>query len=81
LGNLQFPLNDDELKDKFEGGDNMLLQKAVQDTSSWLSSPTASPAEFQSSFEKLMGIADPLLVKAAQCDADNQTQAESGKEI
>jgi len=60
-------LNDEKLKDKFEGGDKEKIEKAVQDTLDWLDkNQLAEKDEFEAKQKELEGIVNPIMMKVYQ---------------
>merc|ERR1712196_410776 len=60
-------LNEEKLKDKFEGDDKDKIEKAVQDTLDWLDkNQLAEKDEFESKQKELEGIVNPIMMKVCQ---------------
>merc|ERR1712012_862486 len=60
-------LNEEKLKDKFEGGDKEKLAKAVQDTLDWLDkNQLAEKGEFEAKQKELEGTVNPIMIKVYQ---------------
>merc|ERR1712003_513228 len=60
-------LQEEKLKDKFEGGDKEKIEKAVQDTLDWLDkNPLAEKDEFEGKQKELEGIVNPIMMKVYQ---------------
>merc|ERR1712137_1102766 len=60
-------LNEEKLKDKFEGGDKEKIEKAVQDTLDWLDkNQLAEKDEFEGKQKELEGIVNPIMMKVYQ---------------
>jgi len=60
-------LNEEKLKDKFEGGDKEKIEKAVQDTLDWLDkNQLAEKDEFEAKQKELEGIVNPIMMKVYQ---------------
>merc|ERR1712211_132846 len=60
-------LNEEKLKEKFEGGDKVKIEKAVQDTLDWLDkNQLAEKDEFEAKQKELEGIVNPIMMKVYQ---------------
>ncbi|KAJ3327228.1 70-kilodalton heat shock protein, partial [Gonapodya sp. JEL0774] len=60
--NLRNTLQDDKIKDKFQGEDKATLEKAVDEAISWLDrSHEASKEEFESKQKELEEVANPIM--------------------
>merc|ERR1739842_283007 len=60
-------LNEEKLKDKFEGGDKEKIAKAVQDTLDWLDkNQLAEKDEFEAKQKELEGTVNPIMMKVYQ---------------
>merc|ERR1739849_45121 len=60
-------LNEEKLKDKFEGGDKEKIEKAVQDTLDWLDkNQLAEKDEFEGKQKELEAIVNPIMMKVYQ---------------
>merc|ERR1712110_938329 len=60
-------LNEEKLKEKFEGGDKEKIEKAVQDTLDWLDkNQLAEKDEFEAKQKELEGIVNPIMMKVYQ---------------
>merc|ERR1712122_46897 len=60
-------LNEEKLRDKFEGGDKEKIEKAVQETLDWLDkSQLAEKDEFEGKQKELEGIVNPIMMKVYQ---------------
>merc|ERR1712217_914138 len=60
-------LNEEKLKEKFEGGDKEKIEKAVQDTLDWLDkNQLAEKDEFEAKQKELEGVINPLMMKVYQ---------------
>merc|ERR1712012_509925 len=60
-------LNEEKLKEKFEGGDKEKIEKAVQDTLDWLDkNQLAEKDEFEGKQKELEGIVNPIMMKVYQ---------------
>merc|ERR1712018_299868 len=60
-------LNEEKLKDKFEGGDKEKIEKAVQETLDWLDkNQLAEKDEFEAKQKELEGTVNPIMIKVCQ---------------
>merc|ERR1711933_438866 len=60
-------LNEEKLKDKFEGDDKEKIEKAVQETLDWLDkSQLAEKDEFEAKQKELEGVVNPIMMKVYQ---------------
>ncbi|CAE7726988.1 unnamed protein product [Symbiodinium microadriaticum] len=60
-------LNEEKLKDKFEGGDKEKIESAVQETLDWLDkNQLAEKDEFEAKQKELEGIVNPIMMKVYQ---------------
>merc|ERR1719230_1023967 len=60
-------LNEEKLKDKFEGGDKENIEKAVQETLDWLDkNQLAEKDEFEAKQKELEGVVNPITMKVYQ---------------
>merc|ERR1712077_127217 len=60
-------LNEEKLKEKFEGGDKEKIEKAVQDTLDWLDkNQLAEKDEFEAKQKEIEGIVNPIMMKVYQ---------------
>merc|ERR1712117_1017952 len=60
-------LNEEKLKEKFEGGDKEKIEKAVQDTLDWLDkNQLAEKDEFEAKQKELEGVVNPIMMKVYQ---------------
>merc|ERR1711862_973679 len=60
-------LNEEKLKDKFEGDDKENIEKAVQDTLDWLDkNQLAEKEEFEAKQKELEGVVNPIMMKVYQ---------------
>merc|ERR1712137_781867 len=60
-------LQEEKLKDKFEGGDKEKIEKAVQDALDWLDkNQLAEKDEFEAKQKELEGIVNPIMMKVYQ---------------
>merc|ERR1712184_165785 len=60
-------LQEEKLKDKFEGGDKENIEKAVQDALDWLDkNQLAEKDEFEAKQKEVEGIVNPIMMKVYQ---------------
>merc|ERR1712190_367694 len=60
-------LNEEKLKDKFEGDDKEKIEKAVQEALDWLDkNQLAEKDEFESRQKELEGVVNPIMMKVCQ---------------
>merc|ERR1712179_98270 len=60
-------LNEEKLKDKFEGDDKEKIEKAVQETLDWLDkNQLAEKDEFEAKQKELEGVVNPIMMKVYQ---------------
>merc|ERR1711987_21658 len=60
-------LQEEKLKDKFEGGDKEAIEKAVQDALDWLDkNQLAEKDEFEAKQKELEGVVNPITMKVYQ---------------
>merc|ERR1711982_114577 len=60
-------LNEEKLKEKFEGGDKEKIEKAVQETLDWLDkNQLAEKDEFEGKQKELEGTVNPIMMKVYQ---------------
>merc|ERR1711882_19539 len=60
-------LQEEKLKDKFEGGDKEKIESAVQETLDWLDkNQLAEKDEFEAKQKELEGIVNPIMTKVHQ---------------
>ncbi|CAK9095747.1 unnamed protein product [Durusdinium trenchii] len=60
-------LNEEKLKDKFEGGDKEKIEAAVQETLDWLDkNQLAEKDEFEAKQKELEGVVNPIMMKVYQ---------------
>merc|ERR1711879_737555 len=60
-------LQEEKLKDKFEGGDKETIEKAVQDALDWLDkNQMAEKDEFESKQKEIEGVVNPIMMKVYQ---------------
>merc|ERR1711981_901366 len=72
-------LNEEKLKDKFEGGDKEKIEKAVQDTLDWLDkNQLAEKDEFEAKQKELEGIVNPIMMKVYQAAGGGGGMPEGG---
>merc|ERR1712013_508376 len=64
---LRNTLQEEKLKDKFEGDDKASIEKAVEDALSWLErNQMAEKDEFESKQKEVEGIVNPIMMKVYQ---------------
>merc|ERR1719227_60770 len=72
-------LQEEKLKDKFEGGDKEKIEKAVQDTLDWLDkNQLAEKDEFEGKQKELEGIVNPIMMKVYQAAGGGGGMPEGG---
>merc|ERR1712008_502474 len=72
-------LNEEKLKEKFEGGDKEKIEKAVQDTLDWLDkNQLAEKDEFEAKQKELEGIVNPIMMKVYQAAGGGGGMPEGG---
>merc|ERR1719401_3386356 len=72
-------LNEEKLKDKFEGGDKEKIEKAVQDCLDWLDkNQLAEKDEFEGKQKELEGIVNPIMMKVYQAAGGGGGMPEGG---
>merc|ERR1712226_1508738 len=72
-------LQEEKLKDKFEGGDKEKIEKAVQDTLDWLDkNQLAEKDEFEGKQKELEGIVYPIMMKVYQAAGGGGEMPEGG---
>merc|ERR1712211_197291 len=72
-------LNEEKLKDKFEGGDKEKIEKAVQDTLDWLDkNQLAEKDEFEAKQKELEGVVNPIMMKVYQAAGGGGGMPEGG---
>merc|ERR1719492_616817 len=72
-------LNEEKLKDKFEGDDKSKIEKAVQDTLDWLDkNQLAEKDEFEAKQEELEGVVNPIMMKVYQAAGGGGGMPEGG---
>merc|ERR1712006_69090 len=60
-------LQEEKLKDKFEGGDKEAIEKAVQDALDWLDkNQLAEKDEFEAKQKEVEGVVNPIMMKVYQ---------------
>merc|ERR1712100_503678 len=60
-------LQEEKLKDKFEGGDKEKIEKAVQEALNWLEkNQLAEKEEFEAKQKEIEGIVNPIMMKVYQ---------------
>merc|ERR1712202_106694 len=71
-------LQEEKLKDKFEGDDKDKIEKAVQETLDWLDkNQLAEKDEFEAKQKEIEGIVNPIMMKVYQA-ADGGVMPEGG---
>merc|ERR1711959_59286 len=66
-------LQEEKLKDKFEGGDKEKIEAAVQETLDWLDkNQLAEKEEFEGKQKELEGVVNPIMMKVYQAAGDGQ---------
>jgi len=64
-------LQEEKLKEKFEGGDKEAIEKAVQETLDWLDkNQLAEKDEFEAKQKELEGVVNPIMMKVYQAAGD-----------
>merc|ERR1712061_887412 len=72
-------LNEEKLKEKFEGDDKDKIEKAVQDTLDWLDKNQLAEAdEFEAKQKELEGIVNPIMMKVYQAAGGGGGMPEGG---
>merc|ERR1712012_1318715 len=72
-------LNEEKLKDKFEGGDKEKIEKAVQETLDWLDkNQLAEKDEFEAKQKELEGVVNPIMMKVYQAAGGGGGMPEGG---
>merc|ERR1719230_1863513 len=72
-------LNEEKLKDKFEGGDKEKIESAVQDALDWLDkNQLAEKDEFEGKQKELEGIVNPIMMKVYQAAGGGGGMPEGG---
>merc|ERR1711972_616331 len=72
-------LNEEKLKDKFEGGDKEKIEKAVQDCLDWLDkNQLAEKDEFEGKQKELEGVVNPIMMKVYQAAGGGGGMPEGG---
>merc|ERR1712061_758448 len=72
-------LNEEKLKEKFEGDDKDKIEKAVQDTLDWLDKNQLAEAdEFEAKQKELEGIVNPIMMKVSQAAGGGGGMPEGG---
>merc|ERR1712161_155506 len=60
-------LQEEKLKEKFEGGDKEAIEKAVQDALDWLDkNQLAEKDEFEAKQKEIEGVVNPIMMKVYQ---------------
>merc|ERR1739848_70906 len=64
---MRYTLQEEKLKDKFEGGDKQKIEKAVQDALDWLDkNQLAEKDEFEAKQKEVEGVVNPIMMKVYQ---------------
>merc|ERR1739848_834447 len=72
-------LNEEKLKEKFEGGDKEKIEKAVQDSLDWLDkNQLAEKDEFEAKQKELEGVVNPIMMKVYQAAGGGGGMPEGG---
>lgn len=72
-------LNEEKLKDKFEGDDKEKIEKAVQDALDWLDkNQLAEKDEFEAKQKELEGVVNPIMMKVYQAAGGGGGMPEGG---
>merc|ERR1712190_398195 len=72
-------LNEEKLKDKFEGDDKEKIEKAVQETLDWLDkNQLAEKDEFEAKQKELEGVVNPIMMKVYQAAGGGGGMPEGG---
>merc|ERR1712119_224410 len=72
-------LNEEKLKDKFEGGDKEKIEKAVQDTLDWLDkNQLAEKDDFETKQKEIEGVVNPIMMKVYQAAGGGGGMPEGG---
>merc|ERR1719381_400581 len=72
-------LQEEKLKDKFEGDDKEKIEKAVQDTLDWLDkNQLAEKDEFEGKQKELEGVVNPIMMKVYQAAGGGAGMPEGG---
>merc|ERR1712050_498929 len=72
-------LNEEKLKEKFEGGDKEKIEKAVQDTLDWLDkNQLAEKDKFEAKQKELEGVVNPIMMKVYQAAGGGAGMPEGG---
>merc|ERR1712186_323292 len=72
-------LQEEKLKDKFEGGDKEKIEKAVQDALDWLDkNQLAEKDEFEAKQKEVEGIVNPIMMKVYQAAGGGGGMPEGG---
>merc|ERR1711939_992552 len=60
-------INDEKLKDKIDAADKETIEKAINDTTSWLdANQLAEKEEFEAKQKELEGVCNPIMMKVYQ---------------
>merc|ERR1712056_82904 len=72
-------LQEEKLKDKFEGGDKEKIEKAVQDALDWLDkNQLAEKDEFEAKQKEVEGVVNPIMMKVYQAVGGGGGMPEGG---
>merc|ERR1712100_459220 len=72
-------LQEEKLKDKFEGDDKDKIEKAVQDALDWLDkNQLAEKDEFEAKQKELEGVVNPIMMKVYQAAGGGGGMPEGG---
>merc|ERR1739842_250700 len=72
-------LNEEKLKDKFEGDDKEKIEKAVQEALDWLDkNQLAEKDEFEARQKELEGVVNPIMMKVYQAAGGGGGMPEGG---
>merc|ERR1712172_396379 len=72
-------LQEEKLKDKFEGGDKEKIEKAVQDALDWLDkNQLAEKDEFEAKQKEVEGVVNPIMMKVYQAAGGGGGMPEGG---
>merc|ERR1719419_1369344 len=72
-------LNEEKLKDKFEGGDKEKIESAVQEALDWLDkNQLAEKDEFEAKQKELEGVVNPIMMKVYQAAGGGAGMPEGG---
>merc|ERR1711897_29776 len=72
-------LQEEKLKEKFEGGDKEKIESAVQETLDWLDkNQLAEKDEFEAKQKELEGVVNPIMMKVYQAAGGRPAPPEGG---